>query len=348
MVVSIMVLFPGAASATVTATKGLHVSKNRLRAGNGKTVSLHGVNHAGTEYLCLTGLGIFEGPTGAAAIKAMVSWHVNFVRLPINEDCWLGINGIKPSVGGARYRKAIVKYVARLHQHHIYPEVALSWAAPGRNRASTTPPAPDESHSPAVWRSLGVTFRHDPNVILAPWSEPTVTASCFLNGGMCAMFGDQNRPYRVAGMQQAVHVMRSAGYRGVIAIPGLIWANDMAQWLAYEPRDPRHQLIAEAHVYGDNACSASVSCMNDTMALVARRVPEIFGEVGETYHSDATTCASTQTKRLLRWADAHHVGYAAWTWNTWGTCLSLIKNYNGTPTDIYGAFVKAYYAAHWK
>ena len=33
---------------------------------------------------------------------------------------------------------------------------------------------------------------------------------------------------------------------------------------------------------------------------------------------------------VLSWADAHNVSYQAWTWNTWGTCLSLISNFNGT------------------
>jgi hypothetical protein len=44
-------------------------------------------------------------------------------------------------------------------------------------------------------------------------------------------------------MRQAVRVMRRAGYRGVIAIPGLDYANDLSSWLSHEPRDPRHQLI---------------------------------------------------------------------------------------------------------
>src|SRR5207302_6613179 len=88
------------------------------------------------------------------------------------------------------------------------------------------------------------------DVILAPWGETIVDARCFLRGGVCeATYGKKDRPYRTAGMQQAVRVMRRAGYRGPIAIPGLDYANDLSKWLSDRPLDPLHQLVAEAHVY---------------------------------------------------------------------------------------------------
>jgi hypothetical protein len=324
--------------------RGLHVSGAGLLDGTGQPVHLHGVNRSGTEYACIQGWGIFDGPSDAASVRAIVSWHVNFVRVPINEDCWLGINGVKPAYRGANYRRAIVRYVALLRSYGIYPEISLIWAAPGHHRATYQPAAPDEDHSPALWRSLAVTFRHDPNVILAPWGETIVDAHCFLHGGLCeATFGAHNVPYRVAGMQQAVNVIRAAGYHGVISIPGLDYANDMSRWLSHEPQDPRHQLIAEAHVYGKNTCS-SPGCFDRTMAPVARRVPMIFGEYGETY--DASSCGSSHTSAFLHWADAHDVGYAAWTWDTWGGCGVLIKSYSGGPANAYGRFVRSWYLAH--
>jgi hypothetical protein len=47
---------------------------------------------------------------------------------------------------------------------------------------------------------------------------------------------------------------------------------------------------------------------------------------------------------FLDWATAHGVGYAAWTWDTWGNCEALISSYNGTPLHDYGSWVKGYYA----
>ncbi len=326
--VFVLLALPASAQAA-----GLHVQGNRLLDGAGQPVVLHGVNRSGTEYACIQGWGLFDGPNDAASVRAMASWHVNFVRVPLNEDCWLGINGVKRAYGGADYRRAIVDYVNLLHRYGMYVELSLIWAAPGRQRATTQPVAPDADHAPAVWRGLARAFRRDPDVILAPWGETEVSARCFLHGGRCG-------PYRVAGMQQAVNVMRAAGYRGVISVPGIDYANDLSAWLSHEPRDPRHQLVAEAHVYGKNVCD-TVACLNRTMAPVAAHVPLIFGEVGETY--DASSCGHSYMQTFLDWADAHNVGYAAWVWDTWGSCLSLISSYNGTPANDYGRYVKARY-----
>jgi hypothetical protein len=47
---------------------------------------------------------------------------------------------------------------------------------------------------------------------------------------------------------------------------------------------------------------------------------------------------------FLGWADSHNVGYETWVWDTWGTCGSLISDFNGTPANAYGSWVKSHYA----
>jgi endoglucanase len=325
---------------------GLHVSANQLRSGDDRQLVLRGVNRSGTEYSCVQGRGIFDGPNSDRSVRAIASWHVNFVRVLLNEDCWLAINGVQRRYSGKAYRQAIQRYVRLLHSHGIYVELSLIWAAPGKHLATAQPAAPDEDHSPAMWKSMAKTFKGDRAVILAPWGEPVVSADCLLHGGFCSATwgkGSKRKHYRTAGMQQAVRVMRRAGYRGPIAIPGLTYANNLRQWLSHEPNDSLHQLVAEAHVYGKNLCS-SVACFDESMAPVAAQVPLIFGEAGETY--DSSDCGSSHISAFLQWADAHNVGYAAWTWNAWGTCNSLIRNYGGRPAHAYGNFVHDYYASN--
>jgi hypothetical protein len=320
---------------------GLHVSGNRILDASGRPILFQGVNRSGTEYACVQGWGIFDGPSDARSVAAIARWHVNIVRIPVNEDCWLGINGVKQRYAGAAYRRAIVDYVGLLHRDGIDAEISLMWAAPGVYRATYQPDAPDEDHAPAVWASMARTFRTDRDVILAPWGEAIVDAHCFLRGGVCeATYGPHNTRYRVAGMQQAVTVMRAAGYDGIIAIPGVAYANDLSQWLSHKPRDPLHQLIAEAHVYGGQVCD-DVACFAANYAPVARRVPVIFGEVGESF--DSKDCGTRHIATIVGWARAHRVGVEAWAWDTWRNCGVLIRNYAGAPLGAYGAWIHSHY-----
>ena len=78
------------------AAKALHAQGNKLVDTAGATVRLLGVNRAGSEYMCsppTTGGTTFDGSTGPTSINAMLTWNMNTVRLPLNEHCWLGING---------------------------------------------------------------------------------------------------------------------------------------------------------------------------------------------------------------------------------------------------------------
>jgi hypothetical protein len=78
------------------------------------------------------------------------------------------------------------------------------------------------------------------------------------------------------------------------------------------------------------------------MGPVAAKVPLIFGETGPSY--DDSECGSKTISRLLGWADAHGVGYETWTWDTWNTCNSLIRDFKGTPRTAYGKWVRSHYA----
>jgi hypothetical protein len=266
---------------------GLHVSGNELLDGSGGVVRLHGVNRSGSEYACVQGWGIFDGPSDAASVAAMAAWHIDVVRVPLNEDCWLGINGVPAAYAGSNYVNAIVGYVNLLHSYGMYAELSLIWGAPGSAAATSQPAAPDADHSPAMWQGMAQAFRSDPNVILAPWGETTVDWPCFLNG--CS----GQAGYPTAGMQQAVNVMRGAGYQGPIAIPCIDYANVCADpanggtgtgngnWLSDHPSDPERQLIAEAHVYGKNTCD-TVACFNTTMLPILQAgYPLLWGETGE-------------------------------------------------------------------
>ena len=339
-----------------SALNGIKVSGNKLVDGNGNPVQLHGVNRSGTEYACIQGWGIFDGPSDATSIAAMTAWNVNAVRVPLNEDCWLAINGVKAQYAGNNYRNAILKYVALLHQAGMYAEISLIWGAPGSYKATYQPGGPDQDHSPAMWASMAAAFKNDPNVILAPWGETITGWKCFMQTGCNnqATYGPKNQGYQTASMKEAISAMRGAGYNGPISLPCIDYANmcgklpagseyNGSTWLKSRPADPKNQTIAEAHVYGNNACDTA-ACFNSSMAPIAKVVPLIFGETGEDYAGK--DCSAAFISTFLPWADAHGVGYEAWAWDDWSQynyCSVLIKDYSGTPSSAWATYVKSHY-----
>jgi endoglucanase len=317
----------------------LSVAGNQLLAG-GQPIQLRGVNRSGTEYACVQGWGIFDGPADAASVAAMVAWHVNAVRLPLNEDCWLGLNGVPSQFSGASYQQAIRDYVDLLHEDGLYAELSLHSSAPGTTAATGLSPILDADHGLDFWRSVASAFKDDPAVFFGLESEPFgVDFNCWLNGGdACA--GQVS--YVAAGMQEALETVRSTGAGNVVAISGLRWANDLTGWLANMPADPLSppQVVAEAHVYGNNECGGKDggACLEATIGPVTQVVPVVFGETGEAY--DEAECSADAMKVILPWADAHRVSYLAWTWSAWGDCQSLMSG-----RGEYATYVQEHLAA---
>ena len=166
------------ATGAPAATAGLRVSGNRLVDGRGRghVVQLRGVNRSGLEYACIQGWGFFDSPhperiDDAAMIRAMLSWDINVVRIPLNEDCWLGFNTVAKREG-TPYRRIVERYVAALHRAGLYVILDLHWAAPGGTKATGQTHMADADHTPAFWRSVATAFKHDHAVLFDLFNEP--------------------------------------------------------------------------------------------------------------------------------------------------------------------------------
>ena len=323
----------------------LRVSGNELVSASGQQMVLRGVDRSGTEYECVQGHGIFDGPSDQASVSAMRSRGINAVRVPLNEACWNGESYIKPAYAGARYRAAVTGYVRRLTASGMVAIVDLHWtdgaytgntSACSSAQATCQKPMPDAAQAVPFWRSVARTFKGNDAVIFDLFNEPyperasgneTEGWQCWLRGGDCAGVS-----YRVAGMQTLVNTVRSAGASNVIMLGGLEWSNDLTGWLSHEPADPDHNLAASWHSYNFNACSTR-SCWAGQIAPVTAKVPLIAGEIGE------NDCAHTYIDSLMNWLNSKSASYFAWTWNTDFNCATgpgLITSYTGTPTP-YGA-----------
>jgi hypothetical protein len=327
-----------AAPGIAGAAPDLRVRGNQLvdGPGAGKAVQLRGVNRSGLEYACIQGWGFFDSPhpdriDDPAMIAAMTSWKINAVRVPLNEDCWLGVN-TPAGRGGERYRRIVERYVHALNAAHLYVVLDLHVAAPGFVKAENIDRMPDAGHAPAFWRSVARTFKDNHALIFDLYNEPHYIGwSCWRGG--CEIpansdYGPQPA-YRAAGMQQLVDAVRSTGARQPLLLGGIDWSLDLRGWVAHEPRDPRHQLLASDHNYGGlSPCLAP--CRAGILAT-HRHVPVLFGELGE------TDCRQRYIDRMMSFADRHGIGYLGWTWDAAGgwTCKggpTLITSYDGTPT----------------
>jgi endoglucanase len=329
---------PAASTSTVG---GLHVVGNELLNAAGQAVVLRGVDRSGTEYACVQGWGIFSGPSDAASIRAIAAWHVNAVRVPLNEDCWLSLNGVAPNYGGTAYRRAISTYVSLLNRQGMTVILDLHWSAPGGRSAQDQAPMPDQDHSIAFWQSVATTFKGNRSVLFDLFNEPYPDSNqdssaawiCWRDGGACPGIN-----YPVAGMQTLVSAVRATGAPNVILLGGVQYANSLSQWLTYAPRDPLHNLAASWHSYNGQQCAAR-SCWNAVVAPVIAQVPLVAGEIGE------DDCASGFITRLMNWLDGRHASYLAWSWNVTddgichvgqGSSIALLKQYSGAPLSGFG------------
>ena len=327
---------------------GIEVSGNHLTTLSGQVVRLLGVDRSGAEYMCV-GRGdttVFDGPTDAASIAAIASWHTNAVRIPLNEDCWLGINGADPALSGVHYRQAVERFVAALNAAGLYVILDLHWAAPGRILANEQWPMADANHAPAFWRSVAGAFKGNAAVLFDLFNEPFINSwPCWKTGCRTTFTYRAGRTvsYRTAGMQSLVDAVRSSGARNPIMLGGLGYASDESQWARYEPTDPDHQLVVSFHTYDFSGCN-DVACWNSTIAPLAATTPVVTGEFGE------QGCSDGYALSYMSWADAQGISYLGWAWDAtdsgWSCSSgpSLIVNYAGEPT-AYGLGLQSHLAA---
>jgi len=322
------------------AAKALHVEGNTLKDASGATVRLLGVNRSGSEYMCATATtsATFDGSTGPNSIAALLTWNINTVRLPLNESCWLGINGAH--VSAEEYQAAIIDYTVRLHQKGLYVVLDLHWSAPGTTLATKQTTMAYASHALDFWTSVATTFKNDPMVLFDLFNEPILDASdgttgpvgdasaawnCWLNG--CSVGSGM-----LAGMQQMLSAVRATGATQIVVAGGIDWAHRMDQWLQHKPNDPTGNLIAGFHLYDQSRSSCyDMNCWNNQgLATVASNVPVLTGELGE------TDCAHGVIDGYMSWADSKGIGYLGWAWNAQNcnTFPALITNVDGTPTGF--------------
>jgi endoglucanase len=371
----------GGGGADSGGSTGLHVvmgssgSLGHIVDGTGAIVQLHGVDRSGSEYSCLYG-SFFDGPADQTGIDAMKTWNINAVRVPLNADCWLGINGVASAYAGANYQNAISTWVNLITMNGMVAIVDLHWTAPGSNLANSQTPMADADHAPLFWSQVAKAFASNGSVIFDLFNEPYISDwGCWLTGGSCAQWNGSN--YTVAGMASLLQSVRNAGADNVVIMGGLGYSSDMSQWVksvqsiptlaapldgisiknvavswhAYDFGSEQTGCPSQYNGYSTTCYSAAQTAMNTSVTdVLSAGFPLIIGESGITPDdtSSAMPFSATQITELetwyddlLTWTEGQGQSYLAWSWNT-DTPPILLTDYTGAASPYFGVTYQAH------
>ena len=333
-----------------------------------------GVNWPSFEYACEGGWG-YSSPGGDSThgilsdetnadrtATAMAAWKINTVRIPLNQNCWLGDNGLPASdlfhnLTPVGYQVAVLKFVEALNRQGIVAILDLHWTGPGGTRSDGQPKdglrnMADE-RSDDFWSSVATTFKNNRSVIFDLFNEPhsrdfnystnsynyDLTWAKWQKGGLEAPVENDTAPvgsytgstFKTIGMNQLVTAVRQTGATQPIILSGRDYANDLTGWLAHKPADA--QLIAGFHNYPGQICDTP-SCWSEEISPVASVVPVLTSEFGQ------KTCdvdPQSHMAKYMQWADNRSIGYLAWAWwalpSAPGSCedFALITDDAGIP-----------------
>jgi endoglucanase len=351
---------------------------------SGEAVVLRGLNVSGSEYSCL-GDGTNDGsatvwdssnlPANTSDYQAVVNgminnWHANVVRIPLNEDCWLGepTSGQSTMLYGSNYITPIVNFISVANASGLVVEVDLHvGGGPELVSANSSQidnfPALDTNYSLLFWQSVATQFKNNPSVIFNLTNEPEFAGSgstaaadwtCYLNGG-CNTTACQNNgcqgpngsgnTWNVQGVASVVTAIRNEGASNVIIIAGLDYSNQLNDWLTYVPAYVSDkQIAAGIHLYYDLDCTTS-SCWTSTWTpILTAGYPIVIDETGELpKNQGGDGCTGSETNSMVSWANGSspQVGYWFWAFTKAGGCSEpvLLKTNSSpfTAASGYGA-----------
>ncbi len=363
------------AAATPATRLALSVHGNHLIDASGRPLQLRGANISGLENTAVQGWA--SGPEGYnnwgdAGLGAepdwslLRAWHMNAVRLPLNESSWLGDPCVDPGTGvqrnpdpGGNYRATVRRSVADAVAAGLYVILDLHWSAPGKFCATGQSQMADQDNSLRFWASVAGVFKDNPAVIFELFNEPfglnryPVASSdwaALRDGGLYDHFVHQDSVsgalasmpliWQAAGMQTMLDAVRATGATNVVLAGTMGWNGDLRPWSLYAPRDPIGQLAVAWHVYPwhKDTAKPAWSGMGDQFVAAANittQYPIVITETG---------LSAPLAQSLLPWADGQRsVSYLYWSWNPWGKPYDLIRDAAAQPTG-FGAYYKAHLA----
>jgi len=285
---------------------------------------------------------------------SMASWNINLVRIPLNEDTWLGVNNCTTDGGTTATLQSNVKAaVAAANAAGLYVILDLHWSAPKSFGCLKGQGAmPDSDYTEAAWTSLANTFKGNPAVMFEIFNEPFGTniysnwvapinsaapsgqsasdLSILLNGGsydngyiyqcnsaVCNLVSGQL--YLAPGTSP----FQTAGMQTMVnairatGATNVVIANAMG-WAGeiqtWLGAQPTDPIGQLAAGWHEDGGGQTTA--TTAQAILAAGYPII---ITEAYNvgSDATGYVDPNGVNLFNWATSNKVGYSYWAWVDW-------------------------------
>jgi alpha-galactosidase len=305
---------------------------------SGLPVQLKGVGTMFAESSCIRGTGVIQGPF-EQSIPAWHAWGINAVRLPLNEDCWLGQHGALAQYSGKFYRTTVIDFVEQLLENGIVTILDLHWS----NSSGGLATGQDlflSGTSPKFWESVASTsaLRSRPGVIFELFNEPHgflypppasfgLPSACFDGRVNCTYKGIAGQTF--AGYNSTTLAVRvAANASNLILFAGRRYAMDLAYILEHLPHDPLGNFAVAWHPYEfkctfeDGVCTGEDGTVNAT--AVTDVLPLLITEL-----APLSSAAGAYMTGFQRWADSLPVGTVSlfpFCWNPGPYKYHLLAN----------------------
>jgi len=227
----------------------IYVEGNKFRNGQGEVIQLRGVNLMGMEYTAIGGWWPQDPffTVVESTWPALHDWHVNSIRIPLNETSYLGIKCIKAFTGpaynksgevqesdpGHNYRARLREVVDRATKEGLYIILDMHLSAPSdpQNQvdnvsaqcATDANPLPDADHAIAFWTDLASAYKNYPNVIFELFNNPYIDQWRYFKGSKTEAWkalrdGTVVNSYLPLWPTRKKHLWRSVGVQQLIDV----------------------------------------------------------------------------------------------------------------------------------
>ena len=309
---------------------GLVVRNRQIYATTGQRVTLVGASHSDLEYSC-KGDGHFQ----TTDFQAMRAWGMTVVRIPLWSKFWLNLDGTCPN-----YQTLVAQTVANAEAANLFVILDLQWIYPfptpsyvdSNGNQLYQYPMPDTGESLQFWQQLAKQYGPDPRVIFDLYGEPNgVTWQTWYSGGFITT---ANGGYQAIGMRALLDAVRKIAPNNVVIISGTNWGYDLSL-VGTTYTFPEKNVLFGTHPFdhGDKQLTDFNRAFGTTAAT---KVAVIVTEFG------GYDCTTGYITPAIAYFNQHHIPWLAWAWAPYGCSTpSMLSNWNGTPSQPYGAYIQA-------